>query len=223
MVEVTDVAQLVCKNLASIGASLAHVHVPGRVVTGPTDEDLKDSEVEIGMGIHNEAGSERKEVDFPSLVKNMLSKLLDPTDTDRSFISISEKDQTVLLVNNLGGVSPLEMGGITAEVVDQLEANWKIKPVRIISGTFMTSLNGLGFSISLLKVADTGLGSGNSFLELLDDPAEAPGWSAAIPSKTWEEKPTATLTEEGNGEEDSKPSNLQCECFIPSGIRTARG
>ncbi|OJD34238.1 dihydroxyacetone kinase [Diplodia corticola] len=212
--EVTDVARLVCKNLASIGASLAHVHVPGRVVTGPTDEDLKDSEVEIGMGIHNEAGSERKEVDFPSLVKNMLSKLLDPTDTDRSFISISEKDETVLLVNNLGGVSPLEMGGITAEVVEQLEANWKIKPVRILSGTFMTSLNGLGFSVSLLKVTDTGLGSGNSILELLDDPAEAPGWSAAIPKKTWEEKPTAVLTEEGNGEDDSKPSNLKLDSAV---------
>lgn len=204
-------ARLVCRNLASIGASLAHVHVPGRAVTGPTEEDLKDSEVEIGMGIHNEAGSERKEVDLPSLVKNMLAKLLDTTDADRNFIQISENDKTVLLVNNLGGVSPLELGGITAEVVEQLEVNWKIKPVRILSGTFMTSLNGLGFSISLLKVTDTGLGSGKSILELLDDPAEAPGWSAAITTKTWEEKSTATLNKDAVGEEDAKPSNLECE------------
>lgn len=202
-------ARLVCDNLASIGASLAHVHVPGRAVAEATEDDLKDTEVEIGMGIHNEAGSERKEEDLPSLVKNMLAKLLDQSDADRSFIKVSEKDETVLLVNNLGGVSPLEMGGITAEVVEQLEKDWKIKPVRILSGTFMTSLNGLGFSISLLKVADTGLGSGNSFLELLDAPAEVAGWSAAIPTKTWEERSSATLDKDGASEEESKPSNLQ--------------
>lgn len=209
--EVAGVARLVCDNLASIGASLAHVHVPGRAVAEATEDDLKDTEVEIGMGIHNEAGSERKEEDLPSLVKNMLAKLLDQSDADRSFIKVSEKDETVLLVNNLGGVSPLEMGGITAEVVEQLEKDWKIKPVRILSGTFMTSLNGLGFSISLLKVADTGLGSGNSFLELLDAPAEVAGWSAAIPTKAWEERSSATLDKDGASEEESKPSNLQLD------------
>ncbi|KAH7042031.1 Dak1 domain-containing protein [Macrophomina phaseolina] len=209
--DVAGVARLVCDNLASIGASLAHVHVPGRAVAEATEDDLKETEVEIGMGIHNEAGSERKEVDLPSLVKNMLAKLLDQSDADRSFIKISENDQTVLLVNNLGGVSPLEMGGITAEVVEQLQKDWKIKPARILSGTFMTSLNGLGFSISLLKIADTGLGSGNSFLELLDAPAEATGWSAAIPTKTWEERSNATLDKGGVGEEEAKPSNLELD------------
>lgn len=187
------------------------MHVPGRAVAEATEDDLKEKEVEVGMGIHNEAGSERAVVDLPSLVKNMLAKLLDQSDADRSFIKISESDQTVLLVNNLGGVSPLEMGGITAEVVEQLENSWKIKPVRILTGTFMTSLNGLGFSISLLKVADTGLGKGNSILELLDAPSEATGWSAAIPTKTWEEKSSATLDKDEGSEEDTKPSNLECK------------
>ena len=151
---------MVADNTVSIGSSLSHVHVPGR--REPEDDELKEGEVEIGMGIHNEAGSERKSTDLPGLVKTMLEHCLNTADQDRSFSSINEKDEVVLLVNNLRGVSPLELGGITNEVVEQLEGSFKIKPVRILSGTFMTSLNGLGFSISLLKVADLHLDGGAS-------------------------------------------------------------
>ncbi|EON64132.1 dihydroxyacetone kinase [Coniosporium apollinis CBS 100218] len=208
--EVYDVARLTADNIVSIGSSLSHVHVPGRSVAEPSEEDLKENEVEIGMGIHNEAGSERKTIELPELVKTMLAYMLDPSDKDRGFLEVSSDDDTVLLVNNLGGVSVLEMGGITNEVVDQLEKDYQIKPVRILSGTYMTSLNGLGFSISLLKVKDTGLGSGKSMLELLDAPAEVTGWSAAIPTKTWQEKPSATMDKAGDTEE-AKPSNLQID------------
>lgn len=180
--------------------------MPGR--REPEEDELKDGQVEIGMGIHNEAGSERKSTDLPGLVKTMLSHCLDVADQDRSFSSITAKDEVVLLVNNLGGVSPLELGGITNEVVEQLADNFNIKPVRILSGTFMTSLNGLGFSISLLKVADTG-SPGASMLELLDAPAEATGWSAAINSSTWTRLGEAKKVEEKVDEEEVLPSDLR--------------
>lgn len=119
---------------------------------------------------------------------------------------MSKSDETVVLVNNLGGVSVLEMGGITNEVLEQLEKSYSIKPVRVLSGTFMTSLNGIGFSISLLKVTDTGLSKG--MLELLDAPSEATGWSTAVSTKTWEEKSTAVMEENKGEGVDSKSSNL---------------
>lgn len=160
-------------------------------------------------GIHNEAGSERTTEDLPNLVKRMLKYVLDSSDKDRGFSSISKSDETVLLVNNLGGVSPLELGGVTNEVVEQLQQTYSIKPVRILSGTYMTSLNGLGFSITLLKLTDTGLGK--SMLELLDAPAEATGWPISVSTKTWVERSTATR-EEGHGKGgDSKPSGLSSE------------
>jgi dihydroxyacetone kinase len=205
--DVTRVAQIVADNTVSIGSSLSHVHVPGR--REPEDDELKEGEVEIGMGIHNEAGSERKSTDLPGLVKTMLEHCLSTTDQDRSFSSINEKDEIVLLVNNLGGVSPLELGGITNEVVEQLEGTFKIKPVRILAGTFMTSLNGLGFSISLLKVADLQLGGGPSLLELLDAPAEASGWSAAISSGTWQKQGQAAEERRGSDAEEIQPSTLR--------------
>jgi dihydroxyacetone kinase len=209
--EVTRVAQLVADNTVSIGSSLSHVHVPGR--REPEDDELAEGEVEIGMGIHNEAGSERKKTDLPNLVKTMLSHCLNTADKDRSFSKITDKDEVVLLVNNLGGVSPLELGGITNEVVEQLANEFNIRPVRILAGTFMTSLNGLGFSISLLRVADTGI-EGASMLELLDAPAEANGWSAAIKTSTWDKRGEPKQQEEELPSEEVQPSNLRGKKFV---------
>jgi dihydroxyacetone kinase len=134
----------------------------------------------------------------------MLRYMLDPSDKDRAFLQLSKTDDTVLLVNNLGGVSPLEMGGITAEVVNQLSQTYSIAPVRILSGTYMTSLNGLGFSISLLKLTT----STPNLLSLLDAPAEATGWTAPIKPSTWSNPPTQTSTTERSKETTNKPANL---------------
>ncbi|KAF7194438.1 Dihydroxyacetone kinase 1 [Pseudocercospora fuligena] len=201
--EVHKAAQIVADNTVSMGSSLAHVHVPGRKVE---EEALKDTEVELGMGIHNEDGAERAEADLPTTVKTMLKYMLDQSDKDRAFSNISSSDQTVLLVNNLGGVSVLEMGGITTEVATQLEKDYGIKPVRTLSGTFMTSLNGLGFSISLLKVSD--LGVKQSLLELLDAPSEAAGWSAAVSSKTWNKPPSETRELARDKTAENNPSGI---------------
>ncbi|KAE9969120.1 hypothetical protein EG328_007042 [Venturia inaequalis] len=205
--EAKKAAGLVASNLVSIGASLSHVHVPGR--EGAV-EDLGEGIVELGMGIHNEDGSERVQLALPELVKKMLSQLLDPSDTDRAYLSppLQKGDEFVLLVNNLGGVSVLEMGGIANQVIDELEKTWEIVPKRILVGTFMTSLNGIGFSISLLRLADVGLGVGKSMLELLDAPTEATGWSAAVKTETWDMKREA-IKQEVKEIDEEVPGNLK--------------
>ncbi|KAI9816780.1 MAG: hypothetical protein M1827_001425 [Pycnora praestabilis] len=207
--EVYKVALLTSENIISVGASLSHVHVPGRSTpTKASDEDLAMDEIEIGMGIHNEPGSLRVRQALPELVKSMLAQLLDKEDKDRAFLPVSVDDQVVLLINNLGGVSVLELGGITAEVSGQLEKTYGIKPLRVLSGTYMTSLNGLGFSVTLLRIADTGLGPGKSMLDLLHAPAEATGWQPAVDSKMWEEQSHAPEGAIGSEEDEVKPSNL---------------
>lgn len=204
------VAKLTAENLVSIGASLEHVHVPGRAPPDPdSKETLGAAEVEVGMGIHNEPGSGRAEVELPELVKRMLSMLLDQNDKDRAFLNVNS-NEVVLLVNNLGGVSPLEVGGITAEVVKQLQQQWGIAPVRILSGTYMTSLNGLGFSISLLNVVNTDIG-GPSMIQLLDHPCEATGWAAPVRKETWEAKNTATREHDATSGSEAQPSGLKID------------
>ncbi|KAF3401363.1 Dihydroxyacetone kinase 1 [Talaromyces pinophilus] len=182
--EVYRIAQLSAENTVTLGSSLEHVHVPGREVS---NEFVPNDEVEVGMGIHNEPGSHRmKSATLPSLIKTMLLQLLDHNDPDRAWMTRQAGDKFVLLINNLGGVSTLELSGITAEVTKQLAIEYDIKPVRTLQGTYLTSLNGLGFSVSLLKLVDTGLGAGKSLLELLDAPTEAVGWAAPVQPSTWE-------------------------------------
>lgn len=181
--QVYKLAQQVCANLVSVGSSMEHVHVPGR---GPMESLMPVGDIEVGMGIHNEPGSQTVRADLPDLIKIMLGQLLDANDKDRHYVDFKKDDKVVLFVNNLGGVSMLEIGGIVAELVKQLKADWNIVPIRVLAGTYLTSLNGLGFSASLLRLEDTGLGAGKSMLELLDLPAEAYGWAAPIPKETWE-------------------------------------
>ncbi|KAF4824250.1 Dihydroxyacetone kinase 1 [Colletotrichum siamense] len=206
--EVAKVARLTADNLVSVGASLEHVHVPGRAIPSEKDEGaLQLGEAELGMGIHNEPGSGRVKADLPELVAKMLTQLLDQNDKDRAFLNVNS-NEVVLLINNLGGVSALELGGITAEVASQLEGSYGIRPVRILSGTYMTSLNGLGFSITLLNVVNTDIG-GPSMIQLLDAPCEATGWSSPILKETWEAKNTATREDGSGAEQATKSSDLK--------------
>ncbi len=211
--DVAKVARLTADNIVSVGASLEHVHVPGRAADeAASSSGLARGEVEIGMGIHNEPGCEKARLALPALVSRMLAQLLDGGDKDRAFLTVNS-NEVVLLVNNLGGVSVLEMGGITAEVVAQLRQEHNIRPVRVIAGTFMTSLNGMGFSISLLNVVNTSIDGAPNMVELLDAPSEVTGWSAPIQRTTWEA--AAGRGEEAAGEDvaaagqEVKPSGLK--------------
>ncbi|EWZ89330.1 dihydroxyacetone kinase Dak1 [Fusarium oxysporum] len=205
--------RLAADNLVSIGASLEHVHVPGHAVDEPQHR-LEIGEIEVGMGIHNEPGSGKQRADLPQLVELMIAQLLSQADPDRDFLKF-EHSEVVLLVNNLGGVSVLEMSGITTEVVMQLERTFNIRPVRILSGTYMTSLNGLGFSISLLKMVDV---DGYHMIDLIDYPCEATGWIAPVSTQTWKAKNTATRQRKKSSKDHLKATSLRLD---PITARTA--
>lgn len=200
-----------------MGSSLEHVHIPGR---GEPEDLVPHDEVEVGMGIHNEPGSHRYKFKLVDLVQTMLRQLLDQNDSDRCYVKHSPGDKFVMLLNNLGGVSPLELAGITDEVHRQLERDYQIKPVRVIQGTFLTSLNGLGFSVSLLRLADTGLGAGRSMLELLDAPSEAVGWSSPIPTSTWDNHSDDPVELKHSNLAEELPSNLKRKCSRPTNQAT---
>jgi dihydroxyacetone kinase len=209
--ECARVGQLVTENLVSLGASLSRVHVPGRPLTEASEEDerLGPGWIEIGMGIHNEPGCEKVEAHLPRVVEIMLAQLLDPGDTDRAYVSFEQSSQMVLLVNNFGGVSNLELGAIVTEVTIQLQKKYDLDPCRIYAGTLVGSLNGPGFSLSLLKLQDTGLGPGKTILDLLDAPAETTGWPGSIKTPTWEKRHTTARSESPGNEDHTKPSNLK--------------
>jgi dihydroxyacetone kinase len=89
----------------------------------------------------------------------------------------------------------------------------------------MTSLNGMGFSISLLKLVDTGFGDERSMLEFLDAPTEATGWAAAVQTTSWRQARDLSVPEINNEIKDvSQTSNLRlnpqvAERMLRSGLQ----
>lgn len=109
--------------------------VPG---TAPMTSDLTASEIEIGLGIHNESGHTRVSPipKLSELVSRLLDLLTSTSDPDRSFVPFKGTDNVVLLVNNLGGISELELGSVVGEVRKGLDARG-FTTSRILSGPFM--------------------------------------------------------------------------------------
>lgn len=178
--KVHAVAQWVTKNLGTIGAGLEHCHVPG---TEAREGHLNADEIEIGMGIHNEPGYQRVSPIPPlnELLPNLLDLITNTSDKERAFVPFSANggDSVVLLVNNLGGLSELELLGITHEATSAVKARG-LTLERVIVGTFMTSLNMPGFSLTLLRLprdGDDAPVSAKEIVDLLAEPCDAPGWS----------------------------------------------
>ncbi|KAI8292273.1 Dihydroxyacetone kinase 1 [Colletotrichum sp. SAR11_240] len=214
--EVHNIASQVAENLVTVGASLSHVHVPGRAPSG--DELSSNEEIEIGMGIHNEEGFGRVKDGLSGVVSTMLNQLLDQKDTDRAFIRVQKEDKFVLMINNLGGLSQLELGAITDEVNSQLREGHGIQPRRVLSGTYMSSLNGLSFSITLLKVID------ESWVQLIDASTEASGWLPAITTADLPENQKATTSSQEKDvvtDEESVGTNLRVDVAVTKSALTS--
>ncbi|KAK7959474.1 uncharacterized protein PG986_004328 [Apiospora aurea] len=148
--EVYDLGVAFSDQIVSIAATLDHCHVPGRTEHGMFNGD----EMEIGTGPHNEPGYKKlSPAPTPEeLVKSLLAHCLDPNDPERSFVTFDETDETMLLVSNFGGMSPLEMGALVDELLEQLARDWGMEPARVCCGQLETSLNAPAFSISVINV-----------------------------------------------------------------------
>ena len=109
-------------SLRSVGASLEHCHVPGRTKADFQKNMIEETEYELGMGLHNEPGVRRMSLEGGEVMVNQMLELLVNTpaaETDKDTTKLS-RCVTVLFVNNLGGMSQLEMGAVVDEIVSQL-------------------------------------------------------------------------------------------------------
>ncbi|KAI0084466.1 Dak1 domain-containing protein [Irpex rosettiformis] len=222
--EVYTTAEYITTRLATIGVGLDHCHVPG---TATAENQLGATEIEIGLGIHNEPGARRISPVPPlcELIPMLVTNLISTTDPDRSFVPFKGKgDRVVLLVNNLGGTSELELGAIVREAEKVLVAR-DITVERIIAGTFMTSLNMPGFSLTLLllpKTSEASIPSAEKLLALLDEPASTYGWkwtSGKVPVVT-PIAPQVRAASSGGGE-DAKLKAADEKAFVDAIIRAS--
>ncbi|OLL22227.1 Dihydroxyacetone kinase [Neolecta irregularis DAH-3] len=161
-----------------MGASLDHTFVPNR---SPNFDDDQGDEIYYGMEIHNENGNQ-KVYPIPStseLARHLLRCLFDPQDIERAYVLFEPNHYVVLMINNLGDLSNLELLSFASVVNEQIQEDYDINPLRVYVGTFMTSLSGKGASITVLNISKTILGD-EKVLKLLDKPVSAPVWSMSI-------------------------------------------
>ncbi|KAJ2124822.1 Dihydroxyacetone kinase 2 [Coemansia sp. RSA 720] len=166
---VKEMADYTVSHTFTIGCALNAASVPG--IGMP--RSLADNEMEIGMGIHNEPGFETKPIEPASvLVPSLVRHIVDSLPFKKA--SGGKTGRVVLLVNNLGATSNIEMGLVT-KLATEATHDAGFDPVRVFSGTYMTGLAMPGISITLTLVPDGEHGA--KFLALVDQPAFCSGWT----------------------------------------------
>ena len=154
--DVYEVADKVNKNIHSMGCALSSCHRPD----GSVIFTLPEGEMEIGVGIHGERGVLRTAVkSSDEIVTILIDKIL--AAKQQHITDNSCNKRMVLLTNNLGSVSGLEMGIVHRKAISYLEEKG-YEVSRAYCGTYMTCLDMRGVSLTLLTVVD------DTFLDLLD-------------------------------------------------------
>ena len=170
--EVTNIANAVCQNMGSLGIALDCVTVPG---ADQVNDRLADDEtIEIGLGIHGEAGlSQSKILSADQMAHEMISKIQSygRMINDELVPMFETGDELVVLVNNLGGTSNFEMSILARSCVNTLENEYGVTVTRVLVGAYMTSFDMHGASLTVLNVTDH-----KDIITLLDAPTTAPAW-----------------------------------------------
>lgn len=158
--EVQAVAQKVIDNVRTMGMAIRPCTVPA---AGQPGFELRDDEMEVGIGIHGEPGTHREPLKkADEIVDLLLDKIL--ADLDYS------GKEVAVMINGAGATPLMELFIVNNHLSDVL-AEKGIKVYKTLVGEYMTSIEMEGFSISLLRLDD-------ELKELLDAKADTPAFKA---------------------------------------------
>jgi len=161
----TVLAEKICGGAAEGGASLAAVAELGRRVNangrsmgmaltactvphaGKPSFELGEGEMEIGIGIHGEPGRRRVPLEPADRVAELL---MEPILADLPFAA---GDDVLLFVNGMGGTPLIELY-LVYRRAHELATRHGVRIVRNLVGSYITSLEMAGCSITLLKLDD---------------------------------------------------------------------
>lgn len=158
--EVKAAAENAISNVRSIGFALSSCTVPAK---GTPTFELKENEMEYGVGIHGEPGIQRENIpSADELAKRM-------TDALAEELNVTQGEEVTVLVNGFGS-TPLQELYLFNYAVAKVLHEKNIRIYRSFAGNYMTSIDMLGASLTFLKM--------NAELkELLDQESEAPAFS----------------------------------------------
>ncbi|KXS48970.1 dihydroxyacetone kinase subunit DhaK [Halanaerobium congolense] len=155
LADVKKVAEKVIANVRTKGMALYPCRVPAADESTFT---LEEDEIELGIGIHGEPGTERTELmKADEIVDELLGSVIDD-------IPYEEGDDVALMINGMGGTPLMELFLANRRANQVLEEKG-INIYKTFVGEYMTSLEMAGVSITLLKLDE-------ELKELLDAPTE---------------------------------------------------
>ena len=161
--EVADICREVNANARSMGMALTSCTVPA---AGTPTFELGDDEIEMGVGIHGEPGRERMKMKPASeIVELMATAVVED-------LPFSSGDNVLAFVNGMGGTPLIELYVVYNELNKFLKGRG-ITITRNLIGSYITSLEMAGCSITLLKLND-------DYTKLWDAPVKTAGlrWGA---------------------------------------------
>ena len=141
---VTALCQRVQDNVRSMGIALTSCTVPA---AGKPTFELGDDEMEVGVGIHGEPGRERRKLaSADEITEALLTPILDD-------LPFGSGDKVLAFVNGMGGTPLIELYVVYNKVA-QMCADRGVTIERNLVGSYITSLEMAGCSITLLKLDD---------------------------------------------------------------------
>jgi dihydroxyacetone kinase-like protein len=156
--EVRAVAEKVIDNVGTMGMALTSCVTPEK---GEPTFDLGDEEIELGIGIHGEPGTERTDVmSADEITEHLTERVLEDLDLD-------EGQEIVTVVNGMGG-TPLSELFIVNRKLQEVVDDHGLETWDAWVGDYMTSLDMMGCSITVCAVDD-------EIKELLAHPCDTPG------------------------------------------------
>jgi phosphoenolpyruvate---glycerone phosphotransferase subunit DhaK len=157
LAEVAALARRVNERSRSFGVALSSCTPPA---AGKPIFDLPEGEMEVGIGIHGEPGRRRSAL---GSAREVAATMVEAVVSD---LKPASGARVLVFVNGMGGTPLLELYLLYGEVERQLrEAN--LQPVRNLVGSYITSLEMAGASLTLLELDD-------QLTELWDAPVRTP-------------------------------------------------
>ncbi len=155
--QVAALARKVNEQGRSMGMALTSNIVP---TAGKANFELGDDEMEIGIGIHGEPGRRRAKLAGALEVTDMLTS---PIIED---LGLKAGEQVLAFVNGMGGTPLIELY-IVYSALQHILKGKQIGIARSLVGSYITSLEMAGCSITLLRVDD-------DMVEYWDAPVQTP-------------------------------------------------
>jgi len=156
---VTGAAESASQAISTMGVALSSCHLPDE----QTAQRVPEGSVEMGLGIHGEPGVDvLKTQNSEQIVQHLLEKVMQKGDAQQP---------RALLVNNLGGMSALEMSLVTRDLIASplsQQVDYLIGPAPL-----MTALDMKGFSVTSMILTPL-------FEQAICAPVEVSGWVNAV-------------------------------------------